>query len=155
MITGEVYEFGEFRLDVTERRLSRAGAPISLAPKAHDVLTILLRNSGRLVTKQQMLELVWPESFVEEGILAVHISGLRKALCEGEGGRRFIETVSRSGYRFIEPSILRGRDLQESAKHRRRSPEAYEWFGRGRARGEFVVHRLLRAVDVLGTGGAG
>jgi DNA-binding winged helix-turn-helix (wHTH) protein/tetratricopeptide (TPR) repeat protein len=96
MTGGERYEFGEFTLEVAERRLSRGGHPVPLAPKAHDLLVVLTRNAGQLVTKRDLLELVWPESFVEEGILAVHISALRKALGSG-----FIETVSRSGYRFI------------------------------------------------------
>ena len=95
----EVYEFGEFTLDVSERRLSKGGEPVPLEPKAHEVLLALVRNAGRLLTKRELLELVWPESFVEEGILAVHVSGLRKAL--GQGGRRCIETVSGAGYRFI------------------------------------------------------
>lgn len=97
----EIYEFGEFTLDAAERRLSKGSQSIPLAPKTHDVLVALLRHAGHLVTKRELLELVWPESFVEEGILAVHISALRKALGESENGRRFIETVSRAGYRFL------------------------------------------------------
>ncbi len=97
----ERYEFGEFTLDASERRLSKGGQAVPLEPKAHDVLVALLRRAGRLVTKRELLDLVWPESFVEEGILAVHISTLRKALGDGVRGRRHIETVARSGYRFI------------------------------------------------------
>lgn len=97
----EAYEFGEFTLDASERKLSKSGRIIPLEPKAHDMLRALVRNAGHLVTKRELLELVWPESFVEEGSLAVHISALRRAL--GEEGRRYIETVPRSGYRFIAP----------------------------------------------------
>jgi DNA-binding winged helix-turn-helix (wHTH) protein/tetratricopeptide (TPR) repeat protein len=97
----EVYAFGGFALNTGEQRLSRDGKVVPLAPKAHDVLVALVRNAGQLITKQQLLDLVWPGSFVEEGILAVHISALRKALGEAESGRRFIETVSRTGYRFV------------------------------------------------------
>src|SRR5690349_8546116 len=96
----EVYEFGEFTLDVSERRLCRRGQVIPLEPKAHDWLVALLRRAGRLATKRELLELVWPESFVEEGILAVQISALRKALGDSEAGRMWIETVPRAGYRF-------------------------------------------------------
>jgi DNA-binding winged helix-turn-helix (wHTH) protein/tetratricopeptide (TPR) repeat protein len=96
---GERYEFGEFTLDASERRLSKGGCTVPLEPKSHDVLVALLRRAGRLVTKRDLLDLVWPDSFIEEGILAVHVSALRKAL--GDGGRRHIETVARSGYRFI------------------------------------------------------
>jgi DNA-binding winged helix-turn-helix (wHTH) protein/tetratricopeptide (TPR) repeat protein len=80
----------------------KGGQVIPLAPKAHDVLVALVRNAGRLVTKRELLQLIWPESFVEEGILSVHISALRKALGEGEGEQRRIETVARVGYRFID-----------------------------------------------------
>ena len=96
MESGELFEFGEFTLDASERRLSKQGEAVPLEPKAHDVLLALLRRAGRLVTKRELLDEVWPESFVEEGILAVHVSALRKALDD----RRFIETVPRSGYRF-------------------------------------------------------
>jgi len=96
MDSREVYEFGQFILDTGERRLSKRGYPVALAPKAFDLLAALLRNAGKLTTKHDLLEAVWPESFVEEGILSVHISALRKALGSGN-----IETVSRSGYRFV------------------------------------------------------
>jgi len=69
-------------------------------PKTYDVLLALVRSAGRLATKRELLDLVWPETFVEEGILAVHISTLRKTLGDDEGERRYIETVSRTGYRF-------------------------------------------------------
>lgn len=113
---GERYEFGEFTLDPSERRLSSGGQAIPLAPKAHDVLVTLLRRAGRLVTKRALLDLVWPESFVEEGILAVHISTLRKALGGGKRGRQYIETVARPGYRFI--GVVRQGATQEEAPPR-------------------------------------
>ncbi|SPF43999.1 putative Transcriptional regulator domain-containing protein [Candidatus Sulfopaludibacter sp. SbA4] len=97
----DIFEFAEFMLDPQERRLTRGGEPVALEPKAYDVLAGLVRNAGRLVTKQELLELVWPGAFVEEGILAVHVSSLRKALSDGDRKRRYIETVSRSGYRFV------------------------------------------------------
>jgi len=102
MAGGERYEFGEFTLDASERRLSKNGQPaiVPLEPKAYDVLLTLIRRAGRLVTKRELLDLVWPESFVEEGILAVHVSAVRKALGD-RGGARYIETVARSGYRFV------------------------------------------------------
>lgn len=98
---GERYEFGEFTLDESERRLSKSGQAVPLEPKAREMLVALLRRAGHLVTKRELLDLVWPESFVEEGILAVHISTLRKALGDRKRGCRYIETVARSGYRFI------------------------------------------------------
>ena len=88
-------------LDAPERLLSREGHAIAIAPKTYDVLLALVRSAGRLVTKRELLDLVWPETSVEEGILSVHISTLRKALGDDEGKRRYIETVSRTGYRFV------------------------------------------------------
>jgi DNA-binding winged helix-turn-helix (wHTH) protein len=97
----EVHKFGDFNLDARERLLSRESHAIALAPKTYDVLLALVRGAGRLVTKRELLDLVWPEIFVEEGILAVHISTLRKALGDYGGKKQYIETVSRIGYRFI------------------------------------------------------
>ena len=94
-------QFGEFTLDASERQLTRTGRRVALEPKTYDLLVALAHHAGRLLTKQELLDLVWPESFVEEGILAVHISNLRKALGDRDNRRQYIETVSRSGYRFI------------------------------------------------------
>ena len=101
----EHYRFGAMALDVSERRLSKDRQNVPLPPKAHDVLVQLVRRAGRLVTKRELLDQVWAGSFVEEGILSVHISALRKALGDDNRSPRFIETVSRSGYRFIAPVV--------------------------------------------------
>src|SRR4026209_2991185 len=92
----EVYEFGEYVLDVAERRLLKAGAAVPLAPKAQDVLVALVRRAGNLITKRELLDLVWADVAVEEGVLAVYVSALRKAL----GPDEYIETIARAGYRF-------------------------------------------------------
>jgi DNA-binding winged helix-turn-helix (wHTH) protein/Tfp pilus assembly protein PilF len=126
----ERYEFGEFTLDAPERRLYKGSQALALEPKAYDVLLALVRRAGRLVTKRELLESVWPESFVEEGILAVHISSLRKVFGNGEGSRRIIETVSRSGYRFAGAVT---RTNGDHMPHKRPRPEVYELFGRGRS----------------------
>src|SRR6266850_1330725 len=97
---GEKYQFGEFELDTTELVLRRNGQLVPLTPKALQVLTFLVRNSGRVVWRQQMLEALWPNSFVEDSNLTVTISTLRKALTENNGNR-FIETVAKRGYRFV------------------------------------------------------
>src|SRR5215472_1639544 len=130
MASSEKYEFGEFTLDAPERRLYKGSQALALEPKAYDVLLVLVRRAGRLVTKRELLESVWPESFVEEGILAVHISSLRKVFGNGEGSRRIIETVSRSGYRF---ACAVTRTNGDHVPQKRPRPEVYELFGRGRA----------------------
>src|SRR5262245_10279340 len=99
----ECFSFGDLTLDVGNRRLSRDSQSIPLAPRAHDLLVHLVRHAGRLVTKQDLLDEVWAGAFVEEGILSVHVSALRKALGDNNRSPRYIETVSRSGYRFIAP----------------------------------------------------
>lgn len=98
---GEIYEFDEFRLDVSERRLSRRDKLVPLPEKAFDVLCLLLRNSGRLVGKEELLSTIWAGAFVEENNLDKNISLVRRALAEKRGERRFIETVRGHGYRFV------------------------------------------------------
>lgn len=98
--TGSFYECGPFRLEPDEHRLTREGSPVSLSPKAFELLVFLVRNQGRLVTKEQIMQAVWPSSFVEEANLTVSISVLRKVLGEKESDLRYIETVPKKGYRF-------------------------------------------------------
>jgi DNA-binding winged helix-turn-helix (wHTH) protein/alpha-beta hydrolase superfamily lysophospholipase len=98
-----VYQFGPFRLDVRERRLSRGDAIIPLRLKVFDTLHVLVENAGRLVTKQELLDTVWPETTVEENNLNHNVSVLRKALGERATSQQYIETVPRIGYRFAAP----------------------------------------------------
>ena len=97
----EIYEFGPFLLDPTERILSCDGAIVSLTPKAFDTLLCLVRNQGRMLTKDELLKQIWPDTFVEEVNLAVNISAIRKALGENPQECRFIATVPGRGYRFV------------------------------------------------------
>jgi TolB-like protein/DNA-binding winged helix-turn-helix (wHTH) protein/Tfp pilus assembly protein PilF len=96
--TPQLYEFGPFRLDPNERKLLRGSEIVELTPKAFDTLLLLVRNSGHLLEKGELISMLWPETFVEEGSLSNNIFLLRKALGEDPG---FIETVPRRGYRFI------------------------------------------------------
>ena len=95
------YEFGPFRIDRDERILLREGKPVPLAPKAFDVLLALVENSGHIVAKEELMNKVWADTFVEEGNLKVTVSVLRKALDDAHGQPRFIETVPKRGYRFV------------------------------------------------------
>ena len=94
------YLFGEFVLDPSRRALSRADSPISLTPKAFDVLIFLVQNPNRLVTKEELLQAVWGDTFVEEGNLTQYISHLRKALGDNSEDTRLIVTIARKGYQF-------------------------------------------------------
>jgi DNA-binding winged helix-turn-helix (wHTH) protein len=95
-----VYEFGSFRLNATEGLLLCDGSPVPLAPKAFAILSVLVEKGGRLVEKSELMEVVWPDTFVEESNLTQNIFTLRKLLGKDAHGRSYIETVSRRGYRF-------------------------------------------------------
>ena len=95
------YEFGPFRLDISEHSLLRDGQVVPLEPKVFDLLKVLVQNDGRLLQKDELLKEVWPDSFVEEGNLNRNISILRKALGEDSSGKPYIETVPKRGYRFV------------------------------------------------------
>jgi TolB-like protein/DNA-binding winged helix-turn-helix (wHTH) protein len=95
------YEFGPFRLDPAERLLLRNNQTVPLAPKAFDTLLLLVENSGHLLTKDELMKRLWPETFVEEANLAQNISAIRRALDDKNGGAQYIETVPKGGYRFV------------------------------------------------------
>ena len=96
-----IYEFGPFRLEVAERRLLRDGEVVSLSPRLFDLLAVLVERHGRLLEKDELLRLIWPDSFVEEANLNVNVSALRRALGDTPSAPRYIETVPRRGYRFV------------------------------------------------------
>src|SRR5215472_14236891 len=98
-----LYEFGPFHLDTAERLLLRNSLPVPLAPKVFDTLVALVQHSGHLLTKDELMQKVWPDSFVEEVNLTVNISALRKALGDDQNGQRYIATVPKMGYRFVAP----------------------------------------------------
>jgi len=151
MATGETFHFDEFTLEVRERRLLRGEDVVRLAPKAYDVLVALVRQRGHLVTKDELLTRLWPGSFVEEGSLNVCVSALRKAL--GEDARRptYIETVARSGYRFIAAVRFDSENEKPFAPSPVARPvELYELVGCGRSHllsGSFF--ELPAAVDAF------
>ena len=96
------YRFGEFMLDEARRRISRNGETLSLNPKAFDLLVELIRSSGSVVSKDDLLARVWPDQFVEENNLSVQVSALRKLLGNGNG-TQYIATVPGKGYSFVAP----------------------------------------------------
>ena len=138
-----VHEFGRFRLDSAERLLLRSGQPVSLTPKAFDLLVYLVERHGRLVTKQELMRALWSETFVEEANLTYTVSALRKALGEREGqDEQLIQTVPTRGYRFVasvthdeelpvsSPPVDRSRgggDGQVAAVAPRRTRERLAW----------------------------
>ncbi len=97
----ELYEFNEFRLDVTERLLWRRGERVPLADKAFETLCALVKHGNHLVGKDELMAEVWEGAIVEENNLDKNISYLRKVLGEKGGKAKFIETVRGHGYRFV------------------------------------------------------
>jgi TolB-like protein/DNA-binding winged helix-turn-helix (wHTH) protein/Flp pilus assembly protein TadD len=95
-----LYEFGKYRLDDTQRVLTRADQRLQLPPKSFDLLLLLVRGSGRAFSKQELLSTLWPDAFVEEANLSFQVSTLRKTLGEESD---LIETVPKHGYRFAGP----------------------------------------------------
>ena len=96
-----IYEFGPFRLIPEERQLLRDDQPVPLTDKPFDLLLALVANSGRLIKKGELMEMVWPDASVEEANLSVNMTAVRRALGEGPNDHQYVETVPRSGYRFV------------------------------------------------------
>src|SRR5215216_2827660 len=108
------YDFGRFRVNVAERVLLRERDVVPLTPKVFEILLTLVQNSGQVISKDDLMKRVWPDTFVEEGNLTQNISLLRKALGEGQNGHQYIETIARRGYRFIAP-VSEARDAASHA----------------------------------------
>src|SRR5438132_7329987 len=94
------YKFGPFVLDIDELRLSCDGKPLPLPPKVFNTLSVLVRNNGHILSKDELMKAVWPDSFVEEANLSQSIFTLRKVLGENANGEQYIETIPKRGYRF-------------------------------------------------------
>src|SRR3984957_5386363 len=100
MVSGQ-YEFGPYRLDAQSRMLFRGDDHVALPPKVAELLVALAEAAGRALTREQLLQRLWPDTVVEEGSLTSHISLLRKTLGEDPNGQDFIETLPKRGYRFV------------------------------------------------------
>ena len=95
------FYFGDFRLDAVQRALFRKDELVPLTPKALETLLFLVERHGQIVEKKELMDAVWPETFVEEVSLARNISQVRKILSDSQDGREFIETIPKRGYRFV------------------------------------------------------
>jgi DNA-binding winged helix-turn-helix (wHTH) protein/Flp pilus assembly protein TadD len=103
--TKEIYEFGPFRLDIGQHKFERADGTSkgTLPEKAFQTLVFLVRNQGRLVTKNELLDAIWPDTAVEENNLNKSIHAIRQALGEEPRGQKYIETIPKHGFRFVTP----------------------------------------------------
>ena len=121
-----VFAFDEYRLLAAERQLLRAGKAVTLAPKAFDVLLLLVRHNGEILEKSALMKQLWPDTFVEEANLNVHVSAIRKAIGESAHRPRYIATIPGRGYRFTA-KLLTGdsataRAEPQPSTSRRRAP---------------------------------
>ena len=134
---GAVYEFGSFRLDAARRLLTRGDEHINLPPKTFDLLVLLVESHGRVFSKKDLMNALWPDTFVEDGNLTFQISVLRKAL--GAEGSEWIETLPRYGYRFgdvrevADPSLAAthshpGEETSAQPKTKSSSPNRFLYY---------------------------
>ena len=126
-----IYEFGPYRFDAAKRLLLRGGEVVPLTPKCFEILLVFVENSGEVIEKEDLMNRVWPDSYVEEGNLTYNISVLRKALGERTNEHLYIVTVPGRGYQFVAPvsevrpdgvGELIGERLSESANKPERLP---------------------------------
>src|SRR5712672_2211184 len=146
------YRFGTFELQPDKRRLLKDGAPIALRPRAFDLLVALVDRAGHLVTKDELLERVWPKMVVEEAALHVQVSALRKVV-----GANAITTVSGRGYQFTLPVTKGDGEADRASKPKHNLPyELTSFIGREQEIAQLqellTAHRL---VTLTGAGGAG
>src|ERR1700740_3371902 len=135
--------FGPFELNVPERRLKKSNRVIPLGGRAYDILIALLDNAGEVVGKNELIAKVWPDVTVEEGSLRVHLSALRKALGDGQFGRKYITNVQGRGYSFVAPVARQGAEDPKTSSLARDSNLPAE-LGRMIGRGGVVLQIRTR-----------
>jgi len=153
--TKHIYEFGAYHLDPDEKVLRREGQAVALPPKDLEMLLVLVEQAGHIVTKEELLQKVWPGVFIEEGNLARHVFSLRQVLGDAPDGRKYIETVPKRGYRFvgliqeqdeaIEPQPASVVVSDQPQKQSLVPPGRSRWIGA-------VAAALIIAAVVIGTG---
>lgn len=117
-----VFAFDEYRLLAAERQLLRAGNAVTLAPKAFDVLLLLVQHNGQVLEKSALMKELWPDTFVEEANLNVHVSAIRKAIGESAQRPRYIATIPGRGYRFTADLQSEVPRVPRSSSVKRRAP---------------------------------
>ncbi len=102
------YEFGDFRVDLRTMSLSKQGETVPVEPKVFDVLRCLIEHRDRVLTKDELLDLAWPDTFVTPNALTRAVAQLRKTLGDDAGEATFIATLSKRGYRWVAPVAVIG-----------------------------------------------
>jgi predicted ATPase/DNA-binding winged helix-turn-helix (wHTH) protein len=164
--TYDVLTFGDFRLDPVRFVLHKGAKPVRLGSRALEILILLAQRAGQVVTKNELLDRVWPQGVAQEATLRVHIAALRKALGDGGHGVRYVENFSGRGYRFVAP-VTRRRESStfEVASTSPTAEPAHvddtpvplaRMIGRAREVAALTIRVLRqRLVTIVGPGGAG
>lgn len=159
--TATFISFGPFRLHFAERRLERDGQSVALSSRALEILIALVEQAGSVVSKNDLQSRLWPGKTVDEGRLRVHITGLRKALGDGEHGARYLSTVSGQGYCFVarlwRPDDTAGGSTRPPLELTHNLPPRHAGIvGRDQAVQDISVRLVKeRFVTVVGPGGVG
>ena len=146
------FEFDNFLLDSQQRLLFRDGEPLDLTPKVFDVLLELVQSGGRIVEKKELMEKIWPDSFVEESNLTQQVSTLRKKLGQDAAQQRYILTVPGRGYRFVAPLKSWDDDAVVTVQERVRSRIRIGDVGESSERDQIIQspHRVMPAAPEQG-----
>lgn len=164
--TSDLIHFGPFSLSPTTHILQDAGRPVRLGSRALEILLLLVENAGRFVSNAEIVQRVWPRNVVVDGNLRVHIAGLRKALGDGQEGRRYIVNAPNRGYSFVGEVSTRSVELAvvQAPPERAPRPAAGAWIPTPLIRviGQEDAIRTLgrriasqRLVTLVGAGGIG
>src|SRR5260370_17437341 len=119
---GKVLSFGPFELSIGNRLLTNGAKVVPLGARAMDLLIVLVEQANKVVGRRTLIERVWPKRGAEQVSLRVHISALRKALDQGDPGRRYIANVPGRGYSFVVPVTSLSAQTSEDLKSSSRSP---------------------------------
>ena len=111
---GRVFSFGSFRLLPSQRRLLEGGRRVRIGSRAFEILTVLVDRAGEVVSKDELIDRVWPKVFVDDSNLKTQVSALRRALGEVHASGRFIVTVPGRGYSFVAPVTFEGSRVAEA-----------------------------------------
>src|SRR5258705_8111757 len=95
--------FGPYRLVAARRLLLEGDMPVRLGSRAFDILAALVERAGEIVGKEELIARAWPQTFVEDSNLRIQVAALRRALGDGQAGRRYVATVTGRGYNFVAP----------------------------------------------------
>lgn len=158
---GRTYAFGPFRLCAVRQLLLCDGVPVRIGARAFDILVLLVRRAGELVSKEELTSFVWPHTFVHESNLKVNVAALRRAFAQAEPHISYIATIPGRGYRFVVPMEVEQAEalaLSSSTRSpfRRKLPELPVVVGRDTEVAQLTgLLRHARCVTIVGPGGVG